>query len=295
MTADRLARALGPEPSTSRRRLLFAAVTAAVAVVLLAFAPAAMAGLVTPEHGGSPNADDINTLYTIVLYVAIVVFVGVEGTLLYTVLRFRQRKGRVAAQIRGNTNVEIGWTIGAALILVVLTVVTFVKLKSINDPQRGPLRTSANGDLLYASVNQPPPPGGKALNIEVNGQQYLWRYTYPNDAYSYETMVVPTNTTVILKVVSQDVIHSWWIPKLGGKVDATPGYVNKTWFKISKEGIYRGQCAELCGRGHANMVAHVRAVSPTEYETWVDQQKKLINEANAEAAQQRKTLAPISG
>jgi cytochrome c oxidase subunit 2 len=108
-------------------------------------------------------------------------------------------------------------------------------------------------------------------------------------------MVVPTNTTVVLKVVAQDVIHSWWIPKLGGKVDATPGYTNQTWFKIPKEGVYRGQCAELCGRGHANMVAQVRAVSPTEYESWVDEQKKLINQANADAAKQRKQLSPIPG
>ena len=269
---------------------------AVVAAALLALAPAATAGLVTPEHGGSPNADDINDLYKIVLYVAIVVFVGVEGALLYSVIRFRQRKGKkaVAAQIRGNTNVEIGWTVGAALILVVLTVVTFIKLPDINDPARsGPNGLSAGGAVLYASVDQPSPPGGKALTIDVNGQQYLWRYEYPNNAYSFEEMVVPTDTTVILEVRAQDVIHSWWIPKLGGKVDATPGYVNKTWFKIPEEGVYRGQCAELCGRNHANMVAQVRAVSPTEYESWVGQQKKLIDQANTEAAKQRKTLSPI--
>jgi cytochrome c oxidase subunit 2 len=286
---------LAPVPQTSRRRRRFAAALLAIVAALLALAPAALAGLVTPEHGGSPNADEINSLYKIVLYVAIVVFVGVEGALLYSVLRFRQRKGRVAAQIRGNTNVEIGWTVGAAVVLVVLTVVTFIKLPSINDPARsGPGGINA-GALLYASVNQPRPPGGKALNIEVNGQQYVWRYTYPNAAYAYEEMVVPTNTTVVLKVVAQDVIHSWWIPKLGGKVDATPGYVNKTWFKIPHEGVYRGQCAELCGRNHANMLAQVRAVSPTAYESWVSQQKKLIDEANAAAAKQRKQLSPIPG
>jgi cytochrome c oxidase subunit 2 len=285
---------LAAVPPTSRRRRRFAAALLATAVALLALAPAALAGYVTPEHGGSPNADDINDLYKLVLYVAIVVFIGVEGALLYSVLRFRQRKGRVAAQIRGNTNLEIGWTVGAAAVIVVLTVVTFIKLPSINDPARtGAQGLRAGGAALYASVNQPRPPGGKALSIEVNGQQYVWRYTYPNDAYSYEEMVVPTNTTVVLRVVAQDVIHSWWIPKLGGKVDATPGYVNKTWFKIPEEGVYRGQCAELCGRNHANMVAQVRAVSPTEYESWVDEQKNLINQANSDAAKQRKQLSPI--
>ena len=87
----------------------------------------------------------------------------------------------------------------------------------------------------------------------MNGQQYLWRYDYPGGATSYYEMVVPTNTTVVLKITSSDVQHSWWIPKLGGKADAVPGHTNETWFKISKEGIYKGQCAELCGSGHADM------------------------------------------
>ena len=285
---------MGPVPTTSRRFRLFAALALAALLAALVVAPGAMADGVTPESGGSPNADQIDSLFKIVLAVAIVVFVGVEGTLLYSVLRFRQKRGRVAAQIRGNTNVEIGWTVGAALVLVVLTVVTFVKFPKINDPARsGPNGLTAGGALLYASVDQPRPPGGKGLTIEVNGQQYLWRFTYPNDAYSYEEMVVPTNTTVILKIRSQDVVHSWWIPKLGGKMDATPGYTNKTWFKIPRQGVYPGQCTELCGRGHATMIARVRAVSPTEYRSWVSQQKKLINQANADAARQRQTLSPL--
>jgi cytochrome c oxidase subunit II len=287
---------LAPVPPTSRRRRRIATALVAIVAGLLVLAPAAMAGYFTPEHGGSPNADDINQLYKYVLYVAIVVFVGVEGALVYSVVRFRKRKGKLPAQIRGNTRLEIGWTLGPIIVLLVLVVVTFVKLPSINDPARtGVDGVSFAGSVLYASVNQPAPPGGKALRIGVNGQQYIWRFEYPNGAYSYEQMVVPTNTTVVLRVVSQDVIHSWWIPKLGGKVDATPGYVNKTWFKIPHAGTYDGQCAELCGRNHANMLASVKAVSPTEYETWVARQKKLIATANAAAAKQRKTLSPIPG
>jgi cytochrome c oxidase subunit II len=285
---------LGPVPPTPRRLRLFVLAALAAVAALLVLAPGALADYISPESGGSPNADDIDQLYKYVLYVAIVVFVGVEGALLYTVIRFRQRKGRVAAQIRGNTGLEIGWTVGAALILVVLTVITFIKLPAIKDPARsGPNGLQIGGAALYATVDQPEPPGGKALTIDVNGQQYVWRYTYPNNAYSYDVMVVPTNTTVVLKVRSQDVIHSWWIPKLGGKVDATPGYTNETWFKIPREGVYRGQCAELCGRNHANMLAAVRAVSPTDYEAWLGRQKREIDEANAEAAKQRRSLSPI--
>jgi cytochrome c oxidase subunit 2 len=290
---------LGPAPSTPSRRRLFAVALLVVVAALLALAPAALAGALTPESGGgSRNAEEIKTLFTYVLYVAAVVFFGVEGALLYSLLRFRKRKrdkGAVAAQIRGNTSLEIGWTVGAALVLVVLTVVTFIKLPSIKNPARsGPGGITAGGGPLYATIDQPSPPGGKGLTIQVNGQQYVWRYLYPNQAYSYEEMVVPTDTTVILELHAQDVIHSWWIPKLGGKMDATPGYTNKTWFKITTPGVYPGQCAELCGRGHAEMLAKVRAVSPTEYEQWVNRQKRLIDEANQAAAKQRQTLSPVS-
>lgn len=281
-------------PSTSRRRL-FAAVFLAATAGLLLLAPAALADFFTPESGGgSRNAEDIDTLFKWVLGVAVVVFVGVEGALLYSLLRFRKRgRGEVAAQIRGNTSLEIGWTVGAAVVLVVITVVTFVMLPGIKDPPRsGPGGIAANG-VAYATVDQPGPPGGKGLTVKVNGQQYVWRYTYPNGAYSYDTMVVPTHTTVILKIFAQDVIHSWWIPKLGGKMDATPGYENRTWFKVTKEGVYRGQCAELCGRGHAEMLATVTAVSPTRYRQWVNAQKRLIDRANRDAAQQRRTLSPV--
>jgi cytochrome c oxidase subunit 2 len=286
---------LAPFGARHRRRLLALALLGALLLVLLVPA-GALADALTPESGGSPNADDIDTLYKILLYVAIVVLVGVEGTLLYSMLRFRRRKGRVAAQIRGNTNLEIGWTVLAGLVLVILVAVTFIMLPGIKDPARsGPDGLIARNGQLVAAVDQPAPPGGKALTIDVNGQQYIWRFTYPNGAFSYETMVVPVNTTVLLRIQSQDVAHSWWIPKLGPKFDAIPGYVNKSWFKIPKPGIYRGQCAELCGRNHANMIAAVRAVPADEYRSWVSRQLQLIQQANQQAVQQRKTQSPIPG
>jgi cytochrome c oxidase subunit 2 len=101
-------------------------------------------------------------------------------------------------------------------------------------------------------------------------------------------MVVPTDTTVVLNLTASDVIHSWWIPKLGGKMDAVPGFVNKTWFKISKPGTYIGQCAELCGSGHADMRARVRAVTPTEYLAFLDRQKADLEASQDALAEQRK-------
>ena len=252
----------------------------------LALAPAALANLLTPESGGSPNADKIHTLYLVTLVIAIVIFLGVTGTLVYSLVRFRHRKGRVAAQIHGNTNLEIGWTVGAALILVILAVVTFAMLPGIRDPARsGPGGLPLASGAQFAAVDIPKPPGGKALRIDVQGRQFLWRYTYPNGAYSYEEMVVPIDTTVVLDITSTDVAHSWWIPKFGGKFDAIPGSHNYTWFKGVKLGTFKGQCAELCGRGHADMVARVRVVPVAEYQTWVERQKTLIQQANqAEAA-----------
>jgi cytochrome c oxidase subunit 2 len=281
-------------PRRRTRVVLLAAVAAALTASLLVV-PGASADLLTPESGGSQNANDIDTLYKITLYVAIVIFLIVEGTLIWSLVKYRFRRGGPeAAQIRGNTPLELGWTVGAALILVVLTVVTFVYLDDIeNPPPSGPNGLRANR-AQFANIDQPPPPksGGPTLTIGVNGQQYIWRYDYGrgNQLFSYFEMVVPTDTTVVLEVTASDVIHSWWIPELGGKVDGVPGHINKTWFKIpaSKAGrTFDGQCAELCGEGHADMRAQVRAVTPDEFEAWASRQRRDIREAGEELARQR--------
>jgi cytochrome c oxidase subunit 2 len=291
-----------PLPNVPIRRVLLLACAAAL-LVLLATAGVASADLLTPESGGSPNADRIDTLYKLVLVVAAVVFVGVEGALFYSLVKFRARKGAVPAQIRGNTRLEIGWTVGAAVVLVVLAVITFVKLDGIRTPDNsgGDGLQLANGVLTASnSPNKRLPPNGKSLNICVNGQQYVWRYTYSvgkgdctkaplDNPFTYTEMVVPTNTTVTLEIRAQDVIHSWWIPKLGGKADAIPGYTNHTWFRISDPGVYKGQCAELCGEGHADMVARVIAKTPDDYKTWLTTQAADIKESQALLALERKT------
>lgn len=254
-----------------RGRVLAAAAAGSLAVTFLA--PAVVwADALTPESGGSPNADAIDSLYKLVFAVAIAVFVAVEGMLVYSLVRFRSRRGRVAAQIHGNTRLEIAWTVGAALILVVLTVVTFIKL--------GAIVTPTPAAPVAAAVGQPPV-SANALRIKVSGQQYIWSFRYPGGVRAYEEMVVPTGTTVLLDIVSEDVAHSWWIPRLGGKADAIPGYTNHTWFRISRAAVFRGQCAELCGRNHADMVAHVRAVSPARFRAWLEAQRRDSAEARS--------------
>jgi cytochrome c oxidase subunit II len=293
---------LRPAASTRRRRTVALALFATV-VAVLASTGVASADLLSPESGGSPNADRIDTLYWLIFAVALVVFIGVEGMIFYSLFKFRARKGAVAAQIRGNTRLEVGWTVGAALILVVLAVFTFAKLGDIrNPPNSGPEGLQlADGVLVAAGPGKRLPPNGKSLNICVNGQQYIWRFTYANDCnnaplnspFSYQEMVVPVDTTVTLDINAQDVAHSWWIPKLGGKFDAIPGYTNHTWFKIPGKlvgRLFTGQCAELCGRNHANMTAQVRAVTPAEYERWLAQRKVEVKAADDAAAQERKKV-----
>ena len=262
----------------------------------------------TPESGGSPQANEIVSLYKVELVIALIIFVAVEGALGYALVKFRKRKGAVPAQIRGNTRLEVGWTSAAALVLVGLAVFTFVKLSSIeNPPNSGPggasLADTQEAGLQFASASRKLPPNGKALHVTVIGRQYIWQYVYPGAdepdglgaPYSYEEMVVPTKTTVSLDIVSDDVVHAWWIPELGGKAQAVPGYHNYTWFRIDKPGVYHGQCAFLCGRGHARMTATVRAVAPAQFEEWLAHQKQMIHEANEAAKVAREGLAKQEG
>jgi cytochrome c oxidase subunit II len=260
----------------------------------------------TPQSGGSPNANEIDSLYKIALYVALVIFVLVEGALVYALFAFRARKRAVPAQIRGNTRLEVGWTVGATVILIALAVVTFAKLSSIqNPPNSGPggaLLASERGPL-YASTERKLPPNGKALRITVIGRQYIWQFVYPGASepdglgapYSYEQMVVPTNTTISLDIVSSDVVHEWWVPGLGPKFQAVPGYHSYSWLKVLKPGLYRGQCSFLCGRGHARMIATVKALPPAEFEAWLSRQKQLLSEANAQAKLAREKIKTQTG
>ena len=217
-----------PQLAAADASLALAAILGLALAISLILAPGALANFLTPKSGGSPNANSIASLYKIILYIAIVVFVIVEGALVYSIYKFRAKKSPVAAQIHGNTRLEIGWTVAAALILVVLTVVTFVKLPSIINPPN----SSANG-LLSASLTGPTRRTARSSRsasraastsgATCTAPQCGTTPSITKLPYSYQEMVVPANTTVVLVIQSTDVIHSWWIPSLGGKVDAVPG------------------------------------------------------------------------
>jgi cytochrome c oxidase subunit II len=306
-TAD----AVADVPSKTRRRLrALAAALPVAAVGALLLPAAASAGWFLPQSGGSPNADGIRTLYILIAIIGLVIFIGVEGLLVYSMIKFRARKGRVAAQIHGNTQLEIGWTVGAAAILIFLTVFTFVLLDDIKNP--APSQINAEGQPVavahaqFAATDQPAPPGDH-LNIKIIGQQYSWNFQYPEiddkRVYAYNDLYVPVGMTVTMDIESVDVAHSWWIPKLGGKMDAIPGLTNKLWFRIPLDAIpegqdrvvYTGQCAELCGRNHADMLARVIGLSYDDWKAWYDDKAEQLKQAQTEAAAERKQIDEEEG
>jgi cytochrome c oxidase subunit 2 len=264
----------------------------------LALAQTASARCCTLKTGGSPNATNIASLYDIIFVIAMIVFVVVSGFVCYSVWAFRAHKNPVALQIHGNSKLELSLTGSAVLILVVIATVTFIKLPGIIDPPNSD--ASANA-VLSASLTSPTPPNGKELTVCVTGRQFIWRYTYGANCnesawvaklpYSYQEMVVPAGETVRLVIQSSDVIHAWWIPALGGKVDAVPGFTTYSWFKaLHANELYHGQCAQLCGREHAFMTALVKVVTPAQYTAWITEQAKLIADQNVQVAQLRQDL-----
>jgi len=285
-------------PRRIDRRHLTALLVLGAFLGLLAAAPDAFADIFTPEDGGgSPQAERTDELYEITLWMALPIFLLVEGVLIYSLVKYRFRRGDPEpVQVRGNTRLEVAWTVVPAAVLAVLAVVTFVYLPGIADPEAGGAQRA--GAVAVAATDQPDvPPGGSSLNIRVVGQQYIWRYDYPGPVrlFAYHRMVVPTYTTITLDITSQDVIHSFWIPELFGKADAVPGHVNDMWFKVTKEGVYRGNCAELCGENHAEMIGEVEAMSPTRYRVWADRQRSAIRAATRALADQRRRMQAQQG
>jgi cytochrome c oxidase subunit II len=225
-----------------------------VLVVLFALATAGVAaaanGGFTPVTPESPNASHTQTAYYVILGFTSAIFLLVEGLLVVFVLKYRGRgRGRAVegAQVHGHTRLELIWTVIPVLILCVIGIVVFTELPKINDA----------------------PAANDAIHITVEGHQYYWQFDYPNHARSIGTLHVPVGRVVDLDVVSPDVIHSWWIPALGGKIQAIPGRHNHLWFRAEKAGSYEGQCAELCGVFHASMSAVVQAESQQAYRSYI--------------------------
>ena len=221
----------------------------AVAALLAASVATAANGGFTPVTPHSPNAAHTNTAYYVILGFTAAIFVLVEGLLVVFVVKYRQRSGGKrtdeGAQVHGHTRLELIWTVVPVLILCVIGIVVFVELPHISSA----------------------PAASNPLRITVEGHQFYWQFDYPNGARTINDLYVPVDRVVDLKIVSGDVIHSWWIPELGGKIQALPGITNHTWFDANDPGTYVGQCAELCGLYHASMTARVIATGDAEYQS----------------------------
>jgi cytochrome c oxidase subunit II len=237
-----------------RTRLLAILSLLAVIALVLAGGAAATDGGFSPVSPNSSNASGIADSYWLIFGLTSGIFLLVEVALIVFVLRFRSR-GRPrdveGPQIRGNVKLELAWTALPVVILAVIAVFVLYKLPGIKNVP------SAQA-------------GSTQLTIGVEGRQFYWQFRYPNGVIAIDRMRVPVGRVVRLDVSSPvyDVIHSWWIPALGGKIDAIPGHPNHTWFKAERTGSYQGQCAEFCGIQHAAMRAWVDVVPAAEFDRW---------------------------
>jgi len=238
----------------------FALAGAVVAAAVLASPALAGNGGFAPVPPESPNAQGIHTSYVFISIFAFAIFLLVEGLLIAFVIRFRRRKRpRYAdgAQIHGATKLELTWTVGPVLILFAIAAFVFAKLPGI---QNVPSASAGTSNLV----------------VDVTGTQFTWQFKYPNGVVAFDSMRAPEGRTVELHVTAPDwdVIHSWWIPALAGKIDAIPGTVNKTWFRAKRSGVFQGQCAELCGLFHAKMLASVEVMPADEFDAWLAQSEQ---------------------
>ena len=256
------------------RRLLRAAIAGSLLVPVAAFA---VPGWYF-QSPASPVAQEIITLHDLIFWICVVIFVGVFGTMFYSLWKHRKSVGHQAVQFHENTAVEVIWTVIPFLILLFMAYPATKTILAMHD-------TAASD-----------------MTIKVTGSQWKWNYDYVQEGFGYYStlttplaqiegrepkdenyllevdnpLVVPVDEKVRVLVTASDVIHSWWVPSFGVKQDAIPGFVRDTWFRAEKVGIYRGQCAELCGKEHGFMPIVGEVKSKDDYAKWLGEQKQKL-------------------
>ena len=249
-------------------------------------------------RGVTPTSHAAYNAHMWVLWLCVVIGVIVFGAMAYAIFKFRRSKGAVAANFSHNTTAEIIWTVIPVIILIVLA-----------------FPATKNLIKMYDTRNA-------EMTVKVTGYQWMWAYEYLGEGVSFTSrldrkddelrqsgttptlandphyllsvdkmLVLPTDTKIRFVITADDVIHAWWVPALGWKQDAIPGIINEAWTQIEEPGIYRGQCAELCGKDHGFMPIVVKAVPKAEYAAWLAEQKAAA--APAEAAPAAPAEAPV--
>lgn len=236
----------------------------------------------------TPVAQRILELHNMIMLICLIIFIIVFGFMFYSIIMHRKSRGHKAAQFHESAKLEVIWTVIPFLILVSMAI-------------------PSTATLLYMSDTSKPD-----LTIKITGYQWRWRYDYPDEDIGFfstlstprdqienkapkdknyllevdNPLVIPVGKKVRFLMTGNDVIHSWWVPQLGIKKDAIPGFINEVWASVDKVGTFRGQCTELCGTGHGFMPIVVQAVSPEDFTKWVALQKE---KAAAESAGATKT------
>ncbi|MDQ3866156.1 MAG: cytochrome c oxidase subunit II [Actinomycetota bacterium] len=231
--------------------VLFAAVIIALPLTF------GLPGASTPASA-TDSGDAINEIYWVVFVLAAIVFIGVEATLIVFLFRFRRRRetppDAEGPQIHGNTRVEVVWTVVPALLLLGLAIYTFSRVPDVE------ATPSSNEDVLV---------------VDVTGHQFYWQYRYPNGALSFDVLYLPVDRKVTLRIRSEDVPHSWWVPQLTGKRDAIPGRTNELHFRPRERGTFdHGVCGEFCGIQHAHMTFRVEVLGAGAFERWLDENRQ---------------------
>ena len=253
---------------------------AGTASALLA-APAA-ASILGPTAGHSPNADDIRTAYWVAIVIAALLIVAVHVFLIAALVRFRARRGRSPRPFTAGARAFVRPAAPLVAIAVGLFVFGIVMMTKAREVQAtGSEGLGADSDLVAQVNGLSIPPESKALNINVIGQRWLWRFEYPGGRpgdriFSYGELVVPVDTTVLLHLTSTDVTHRWFIPALGGQVEALPGQDVGTWFRADEVGTYHGQSTSFSGSAFAAMRAWVRVVTPQAYQQFIDHKREQL-------------------
>jgi cytochrome c oxidase subunit 2 len=228
-----------------------------------------------PVDPQGPLARSIADLYWLMFGAAVVVLAIVVGALVVAGIRFRERPGHQARQYHGNNLLELIWTVVPTLMVISFSVLSFQRLTLVNDVD-----------------------SGAAMTIKAEGKQWVWSFQYPNDPAfklsdgtylkAAEEVHIPAGQKVKIELSSVDVIHSFYIPKLGGQKDAVPGRATEMWIQADRPGTYAGQCVEFCGTGHADMLITVVAQNPADYAAWQDAAVKQANLFNDPAVAQGK-------
>jgi cytochrome c oxidase subunit II len=231
-------------------------------------------------RGVTTTSRDIYELHMLILWVCVVIAAGVYAAMVYAIVKFRKANGAKPAKFTHNATIEVVWTVIPAAILVALAVPaaeTLIRMEDTRDAELTIKVTAYQWRWHYDYIDD----GVQfysVLDRESNAARQIGSGLDPNSVENYllavdEPLVVPVDTKVRLLVTAGDVIHSWWVPALGVKKDAIPGFVNEAWFESDTPGTYRGQCAELCGMDHGFMPIVVRVLERGEYEAWLTQRR----------------------